>query len=106
MSCRRDRNSEDDRSRKVRFGLLLLVLVRGGAVVVLDLVEDADRIVVVVRDANDDTVGCVGGTNAATDDTEDNEHHSAELVTVRATRRAESLYFAMVYCFRLGRYCY
>ena len=105
MSCRRDRNSEDDRSRRVRFGLL--VLVRGGVVVVvvLDLVEDADRIVVVVRDANDDTVPCVGGTNAATDDTEDNEHHSAELVTVRATRRAESLYFAMVNCSRLGRYC-
>lgn len=83
-------NSEDDRSRIVRFGLREVTLV------VLDLVDDNNSLV--VRDAAAAADGACrsGGTNASTD--EGPEHHTVEELPARATTtsRAEIVNFAMV----------
>lgn len=98
MSRRRERNSEDDRSRIVRFGLRLVDDEVVDAVV--ERVDDNTDHADVVRDAAAAAaagrVG-VGGTNASTD--KGPQHHTTEELPVpaRATSRAESINFVMVF---------
>lgn len=85
-------NSEDDRSRSVRFG----EGPRRGVDVVVVLVDREVENNTHVRDR--DAGGTDGGTNASTDNEEDGlEHHNVEVVMVMATRRADSLYFAIAW---------
>ena len=96
MSRRRERNSEDDRSRIVRFGLRLVDDEVVDAVV--ERVDDNTDHADVVRDAAAAAAaGRVGGTNASTD--KGPQHHTTEELPVpaRATSRAESINFVMVF---------
>ncbi len=114
MSRTREMNSEDDRSRSVRFGLRGVVVV---VVVPVDFLVDTLLLILLFfgrvleesnRDRDADAAAGpgrrMGATNASLVPTKDkddghDEHHDAEVVTVlRAAMRVESLYFAMVFC--------
>jgi hypothetical protein len=108
----REMNSEDDRSRSVRFGLrgvVVVVVVPVGFLVDTLLLLFFGRVLEESnRDRDADAAAGprrrMGATNASLVPTKDkddddghDEHHDAEVVTVlRAAMRVESLYFAMV----------
>ncbi len=95
MSRTREMNSEGDRSRSVRFGL------RGVAVAdPVDFLVDAFFFGRVAEESGRDGDADAAAGRRRMGDTNDDgheEHRDAEVVTVRAAMRAESLHFAIVF---------